>query len=176
MHQYQWSYYKENASIVNYLYPKWTANFWYWCRWFSFPTAYLIWTLLLTGIYILLLERVFKYAKTDLVFISVWVCALISIKFFCMDGGNLVPIIALLLLSPAGCLLGACFKCWCLAFIPIHFLLEITSDRFTGATPFYNSLRRYSLFRNAVWYYAKIFKPRTIAIIFLFLFWGFSKW
>jgi hypothetical protein len=173
--QYQWDAFDTHGR-EGFIYPKPTAYFWYWCRWFAYSKAYFIWCIVLAGTYILVLERIFSYAKTEFTFLCTWFCALVSIKFFsiALCSGNMVPIIAFLLLTPAGCILAGCFKFWAIAFIPLHLFLEIAGNDKRRPIVFFDTIRRWSILGSVFRNYSKI-PTRGIAICFVIIIWIVNK-
>jgi hypothetical protein len=115
------------------LYPHWTAIFWYWCRWLDFKTAWLIWYIFLCLSYLFLTSKLLRLDYG-------WLLALAGIKpiLLCLQTGNIVPLVALCLLSPSFILLAACFKLWPLFGLPIHFLVEGKSGGNGISTTFHN--------------------------------------
>jgi hypothetical protein len=154
--QYKWIWVNTDMSrFAGYFYPRWTAIVFKPFTLLPFKQSYFIWCLFLASFYVLILKRIFHYVKDNpKIFICTWFAAIISIKFFAIgvNNGNMVPVIGFLLLTPAGCLLAGCFKLWALAFIPVHFLLEVASRYYGGAGKIHRSLHGCSIFNRNFWY------------------------
>lgn len=113
---------KKYNGLVGYLYPKWTAILWRPFLLLDFSSAYMVWVAILTGAYLLLARRLMNEKWG-------WIVVLAGIKplMLCVQSGNVIPLVALAMASPFGCLLGGMFKLWPLAGIGLHFLVGITS-------------------------------------------------
>jgi hypothetical protein len=138
---------KDKRCEQGFFYPRWTANFWYWCRWVDFKTAVWIWYIFLSICYCLFVRKIFSYARNEYGQLALFFIVLSSIKIFSinMQMGNITPMVAWLLLSPAGCILAGCFKPWAIGIISFHLLLEIINNR-RGETPIiYPEIQGYAL-------------------------------
>ena len=123
-------HYDDRACHI-FTYPTFTRWAWAWTLPFTFETAFTINAILYTVFFSLTFLWIHKHAKSKrqkLLVISIFIAA---IQWFRQDlaGGNIVPFLALLVLSPVGCILAGCFKPFCFGFAFIHFFLYAASGR-----------------------------------------------
>ena len=121
-------------------YPHWTAITWFWCKYFTFQTAFLIWYILMCLCYLTLVSKLLRLDYG-------WLLALAGIKplFICFQTGNIIPLVAILFLSPTLILLAICWKLWPSIGIVVHFLVENRRKGSCKSSPFYIAKARLSL-------------------------------
>ena len=109
-----------------FLYPSYTANFWCWTLPFSFNTAYKLNCILYAIAFSTIFWKVYGYAETEIEKILV-IAAVLSVVHSFGDSvgcGNVIPILAMCILSPVGCIVASAFKFWPIVFLPLHYFLS----------------------------------------------------
>jgi len=136
------------------LYPNYTRWFWFWTLPFAFDTAFLINTILYVIFFCSTFLRIYKYAKSEIEKILVVALFAAAIQWFRMDiaGGNIVPLLALLILTPWGCVLAGCFKLWLLGFLGVHFILAAAKRSNCTPIDLYDSYERLDIPFVDRWY------------------------
>lgn len=142
---YQWiEKYYHGAEPHGFTYPHVMRYAWCWTIPFRFETAFLINTILYTLFFCILFLRIYKHAKSEMEKILVVAVFIAGISWFrmCVASGNIIPFLALLILTPWGCVLAGCFKLWLLGFLGIHFILFFSSTNNESSSKIHDTFLR----------------------------------
>jgi hypothetical protein len=108
------------VKFPGWVYPDWTSVFWKPFTFLSFRTAFFIWYWILVTAYLFLVKKLLEFHHG-------WIIALAGIVplFLNLQTGNIIPLVAVAMLTPFGCILAGCFKLWPLGGLLIHLCLGI---------------------------------------------------
>jgi len=111
-------------DLAGWCYPNFTAVYWFWSRGVEFAQALRWQTLINTVCFLILIWKVMKY---DYGFL--FAVAATHSFIYSLECGNIIPQLALGLLSPFGCVFFGLFKWWPVGVLGLHFLLGTSADR-----------------------------------------------
>ena len=112
-------------KLITFLYASWKAIIFYWCRYFDFYTAYLIWVIISLICYFIFLNKYFNFATNSyelILLICFWYLHFNAVYQHVVNYGfNFTLIFYPLLITPIGCLVAGLIKEWALLFLLFHF-------------------------------------------------------
>jgi hypothetical protein len=111
---------------TGYIYPAWTSYAFSWCRLFDFVTASWIWSMIQTVAFLFLAIKLFQKVNNALSYL--FILALLKPFMLVIAGGNIISILAVLLLSPYGCIMAGCFKPYLLLGVLLHLILAYSTS------------------------------------------------
>lgn len=139
------------------LYPRWTAYFWAPFTLMSFKNAFLVWYCLMVFSYLALSNKILKYDHGWIVSTVCIIPLLVS-----LSNGNILPLLAVAMLTPAGCIFAGVFKCWPVLILFVHLAIYLRNK---------NPLTKKE-YRQALIYWGLYFGIGLILILLFVFYWG----